>query len=161
MLFPSWFFCIRVFHSLLSSDTISNNHGVWYSWEFQSKNKVVCENAMTWIYSSWMLPVNGSCFGRIIIIKLKLKLWSWLCLAHVDCVFLVRWLWYTVRWMSPQVLVLVLPWLVWLLLSTSAMKRDKMCCFSLTTSSVSLKLALRCVHVHTVGKHVSTLQCQS
>jgi hypothetical protein len=43
----------------------------------------------------------------------------------------------TVKWMSPQVLVLVLGWLVWLLLNISVMLKDKMCFCLSTTFSVS------------------------
>src|SRR6266702_1197155 len=46
--------------------------------------------------------------------------------------------------MSPQVLALVLPLLVSPLPSTSVMRRARMCCYSSTTSSASLRPAPRC-----------------
>lgn len=48
----------------------------------------------------------------------------------------------TDKWMSPRVLVPVLDWLVWLLPSISVMPKAKMSCFSLTTFSDLLRLAL-------------------
>ena len=53
--------------------------------------------------------------------------------------------WFTVKWMNPQELELELDWLDLLLPNISEMKKEKMCCFSSTTFSDLLKLALKCL----------------